>query len=105
MVPVCRKADMWVCRVGTLGDTFLHHVGPDISCLSFWGWSGRHADIRHLPTKPHWPCPTWPHSRVMGSLLVKLAMLSVLLMSVMTMVSGSYFKLAGMCACLGYQYG
>jgi hypothetical protein len=61
MVPTCRKADIWVCRVSTLGDTFLHHVGdmsnrhvadisPDISCLSFGG-SGRHANIRHLPTK------------------------------------------------------
>ena len=30
--------------------TCRRHVGSDISCLSFWG-SGRHADIRHLPTK------------------------------------------------------
>ena len=26
MVPTCRKADIWVCRVGTFGNMFLHHV-------------------------------------------------------------------------------
>jgi hypothetical protein len=27
MVPTCQKADIWECRVATIGDTFLHHVG------------------------------------------------------------------------------
>ncbi len=30
--------------------TCRQQVGSDIACLSIWG-SGRHADIRHLPTK------------------------------------------------------
>jgi hypothetical protein len=37
MSPTCRPT----CR---------QHVGPDISCLTFWT-SGQHADIRHIPTK------------------------------------------------------
>ncbi len=37
MSPTCRPT---CCR----------HIGPDISCLTFWT-SGRHADIRHIPTK------------------------------------------------------
>ncbi len=34
----------------TCQSTCCRHVGSNISCLSFGG-SGRHADIRHLPTK------------------------------------------------------
>ncbi len=38
MSPTCRPT---CCR----------HVGPDIPCLTFWT-SGRHANIRHIPSKP-----------------------------------------------------
>ena len=64
MLPTCQKTRHLVCHVGTLGDTFLHHVGNMSSDMSttcrprhfmsvFWGvWpTCRHADIRHLPTK------------------------------------------------------
>ncbi len=37
----------------TCRPTCCQHVGPDISCLTFWT-SGRHADIRHIPTKLNW---------------------------------------------------
>ncbi len=59
MSPTCRPT----CR---------RHVGPDISCLTFWT-SGRHANIRHIPTKNL----VWPHSptnEVRGaSILLRLA--------------------------------
>jgi hypothetical protein len=59
MTPTCHKnrhlgVSCWYPRRHVFAPCRRHvgrrHVGPDISCLTFWT-SGRHADIRHIPSK------------------------------------------------------